>query len=207
MKICIASGNPHKIREVTAILQNSSSGIELDISSIAKLDIAEPDEPYSTFMENACHKAKYYADYTQTPTLSEDSGICIAALDNFPGVYTKDFALECGTLANAFLSLEKMLADKDDYSATFICAAVLYLPHQNLFLKYEGTNSGKISFPARGDNCFGFDPIFVPSGYSQTIAELGEEFKNQNGHRANAIKGIIEQLLINYKEYNASTHN
>jgi len=87
-------------------------------------------EPYTTFMENARHKAEYYANFTHAPTLSEDAGLCIEALDNFPGVYTKDFLIESGSLTNAFNNLRKMLTDNDNYAAHFVCAAALYLPNE-----------------------------------------------------------------------------
>ncbi len=194
MKIFIASGNPHKVKEIKAIIAplNINSNY---LYSIENMGIHEPDEPYKNFMENACHKAKYYSAFTETPTLSEDSGLCIEALDHFPGVYTKDFVVECGGIDNAFAKLEELLRSKDNYNAYFFCAAALYLSHEKKFITFEGKCPGKISFPPRGDKRFAFDPIFMPNEYSQVMAELSDELKNMIGHRGIAIRGVIEQFL------------
>lgn len=200
MKIFIASGNLNKIKEIKAIISASAEKLDLDLHSIQGMDIPEPAEPYQTFMENARHKAQYYADYLGAPTLSEDAGLCIETLDDFPGVITKDFLVHCGSLEHAFANLEHMLIGKTNYSASFICAAALYIPIKKQFITCEGKVFGEISFPARGDKGFGFDPIFVPSGYNKTLAELGLELKNVIGHRAIAIRGIAKQL--SQKGYN-----
>jgi len=196
MKIFIASGNPHKVEEIKAIIETSYENLNLEFCSTQGIDIPEPDEPYQTFMENARHKAEYYARFTGAPTLSEDAGLCIKALENFPGVYTKDFLTESGSFENAFSALDKMLMEKKNHAAYFVCAAALYLPLKNNFITFEGKSSGGISFPARGNKCFGFDPIFVPAGYSETMAELGPDVKNSIGARAMAIRGILGQLII-----------
>jgi XTP/dITP diphosphohydrolase len=193
MKIIIASGNPGKLKEIRAIL-NSCTNLPLDISSIQGMAIPEPDEPYPTFMENACHKAKYYADFTKGPTLSEDAGLCIEALDGFPGLKTKDFYIESGGLEQAYKKLQAMLANTNNYKAYFICAAALYLPKQDKFVTYEGLAHGAMAFPPQGELGFGYDPIFIPEGFDKTMAELGEEHKNQSGHRAKAIMGIADKL-------------
>lgn len=195
MKIIIASGNAHKLSEIKAIIEPLKVNSKLELDSIANMGIDEPDEPYNSFMENACHKAKYYAAITQFPTLSEDSGLCIAALGNSPGVYTKDFVAECGGIDNAFIKLEEQLKGQDDYTAYFFCAAALYLPKEQKLITAEGKCLGKISFPPRGDKRFAFDPIFIPDGYNQVMAELGDEVKNVIGHRGAAIRGVISQLL------------
>jgi XTP/dITP diphosphohydrolase len=195
MKIFIASGNSHKVEEIKTIIETSYSSSNLALFSIQGMDIPEPDEPYKTFMENACHKAQYYAKFTGGPTLSEDAGLCIETLDNFPGVYTKDFLTESGSFENAFSALEKMLMGKNNNAAYFVCAAALYMPVENNFITFEGRSAGEISFPAQGNKCFGFDPIFVPAGYSQTMAELGYDVKNSIGSRAIAIRKIFEQLM------------
>ena len=143
MQIFIASSNPHKVKEIKAILDTSLRNLHIELQSIQSMNIPEPDEPYKTFMENARHKAKYYAQFTHEPTLSEDAGLCIQALDNFPGVYTKDFVLESGSLTSAFKSLEKMLFNKKDLSAYFVCACAVYFPQENRFITYEGKDAGK----------------------------------------------------------------
>lgn len=190
MKILIASTNPGKINEISAIL-NTNKNIE--IQTIADMNIQEPDEPFDTFMDNARHKAKYYATITGEVTLSEDAGLCIEALDGLLGVRTKDFITECGGLSNSFKKLEELLTG-DNFNAYFICAAVLYMPASDIYITHEEIDRGVISFPPRGEHGFGLDPIFIPNGYNKTMAELGPIVKNTIGHRALAVRGILEKL-------------
>lgn len=200
MKISIASGNQHKVNEIISIIKTAFPRSELNLTSVAGRNIPEPEEPYATFAENSYAKAKYYAAITGEPTLSEDSGLCITALDGYPGVYTKDLVLESGGIQQAQDKLRHMLVSHQDYSAYFICVATLFFPKQNNFLSAEGKYFGRITFPPRGDKGFAFDPIFIPDGYDNTIAELGEDLKNILGHRAIAIKGIIEKLSMRPKD-------
>ncbi len=158
------------------------------------MNIPEPDEPHHTYLENAQHKAKYYAQHTKVATLSEDAGLRIEALNGFPGVRTKEFVEECGGIQNAFAKLQAMLKDTDNMSASFICSAAIYIPLEDIWISAEGIDNGRISFPARGSDCFGFDPIYIPNGYDKTNAELGVAVKNQIGHRAKAIRGVLQGL-------------
>lgn len=189
MQIVIASTNQGKIKEISALLQG------FDIGSLSDYNnIPEPDEPYDSFMENAIHKAKYYAQIIQQPTLSEDAGLCIPALNNFPGVRTKDFAQECGSMREAFLELEQRLTNFTDKSAFYKCAAALYNPFTKSLITFEADEYGHLAFPAKGKHGFGFDPVFVPEGYNSTMAELGLDIKNKISHRAKAINGIINKI-------------
>lgn len=191
-KIMIATGNPGKMREITKILEAAS--IKLQVHSIAELNIPEPDEPYESFIENAKHKAKYYAEHANMPTLSEDSGLCIKALNGFPGVRSKEFVAECADLPQAFAKLEALLAPHTDKTATFVCAAAIYFPQKSEFITYIGEDHGSITFPPRGSDCFGFDPIYIPEGYTKTMAQLGIEIKSKIGHRAKALDGLLQLL-------------
>ncbi len=194
MKITICSGNPHKIEEINAIIAPLNQEAKLKFASIQGMNIPEPEEPYSTFMQNAKHKAKYYAGFTKGPTLSEDSGLCLEALDNYPGVYTKNFVEEVGGIENAYKELEQRLQKSGNYNAHLYCAAVVYLPDADELVTSEGKVYGKLSFPPRGSQGFAFDPIFMPDGYDKVMAELGYVVKNRIGHRAIAIAGLFEQL-------------
>lgn len=193
MQLMIATGNPGKLDEIKAII-NTHCKLNLHVRAISELNIPEPDEPHSTFMQNAQHKAKYYAQKSGIPTLSEDSGLCIAALDGFPGVRSKEFVDECGGIEKAFAFLEQKLQHANNMQATFICAATIYLPDLDQFISFEAMDEGQISFPARGTQCFGFDPIYMPDGYTNTMAELGPSIKNQIGHRGKAIRGLLHNL-------------
>lgn len=195
MQLIIATTNSGKIREITTIIA-SFTQLDLEILTLKGRNITEPDEPHNSYMENAKHKAKYYAEQTGIATLSEDSGLSIDALNGFPGVRTKEFVAECGSLEQAYAKLEAMLKNSNNYNASFICAATIYLPQQNQFICFEGKCSGKITFPPRGIECFGFDPIYIPNGYNNTMAELGEDLKNEIGHRGNAIRGLMQALSL-----------
>ena len=187
----IASSNKNKIAEITTILQRETA---INWQFINCPPLPEPEEPFSTYLENASHKAKYYGDKANIVTLSEDSGLSIEALNHFPGVHTRDFVEQCGSIENAFKQLKEKMQSTKNYSATFVCAAALYMPTSQMTLSYEATEQGTISFPPRGTDGFGFDPVFIPSGYEQTIAELGMDLKNRLSHRAMAIKGLLQKL-------------
>lgn len=195
-KIVIASTNSGKIKEISKML-NQALGMQVEIQSLQDLDylnVDEPEEPHHSFMENAVHKAKYYGKLTQETTLSEDSGLCIEALEGFPGVRTKEFVLECGGIENAFKTLENKLQGFENRRAYFNCASVFYMPKQDILISHEDRDYGSICFPPRGEDGFAFDPIFVPEGYDKTFAELGVEAKNKMSHRGKAIRGLIEKL-------------
>lgn len=190
-KLCIASMNPGKLVELNALL-----GDTFELLSLQNFGaIPEADEPYFDFLHNAAFKAQYYAQATQMLTLSEDAGLCVEALDGFPGVYTKRFTMN--GLKNAYHQLEDLLSLKQDRSAYFTCEAVIYDPIKTCYFRGQGTMTGKITFPPRGEEGFGFDPVFTPNNYTQTIAELGAVVKSKIGHRGKAIR----QLLMNYQSY------
>src|SRR5580692_10484400 len=134
MKILIATTNKRKTSEIVAILQGERT-IPWQFSPMPKL--SEPDEPYSSFMENACHKAKYYGGRLNMPALSEDTGLCVSALNQFPGIRTKDFIEENHTINNAIEALERKLQNTSDNTATFVCASALYIPALDIMLSHE----------------------------------------------------------------------
>lgn len=193
--IFIASTNLGKINEFKFILNDLAKDITL--SYLVKDTITEPDEPYNTFLDNAIHKAKYYAKYTMMPTLCDDSGLCIEALNGFPGVKTKDFAYECGSMTKAFDYLEKALENKDK-TAYFAAAVALYLPKEDKIFSYEGKSFGTLKFPASGNYGFGFHPIFVPDGYNQTMSELGPKIiEDHISQRVKSTKNLVQILKDN----------
>lgn len=191
--IVIASTNEGKVREIQKILRDLE-GIKINIRSLKDYNIPAPYEPYNSFIKNAIHKAKYYAANTKIPTLSEDSGLMIEALNGFPGVKTKAFSQECGGMAKTFVKLEAMLKDADNDAACFNSAIVLYMPSHDYLIAHEAKDKGKLAFPPRGDDGFAFDPVFVPEGFDKTFAELGLEIKNNISHRAKAMEGLIQKF-------------
>ncbi len=192
MQLLIATQNKTKVDRVSSILNSFDSSLEL--LSLNSFDIPEPDEPYDTFAENAFHKADYYCKITKLATLSEDSGLCINALNGFPGVRTKEFRVAAGNIEEACKELQFKLKNQADHSAYFISAACIILPN-NKVLTAEGRLNGSISSVPFKDQGFDFERIFVPAGHSQTLAELTEYHKNNNTHRYQAIKSLHEQLI------------
>lgn len=197
-KIVIASTNKGKIKEINKILNNIEN-FQIDVMFLEH-GIPEPNEPYNTFMENAVHKAKYYAKHTKHPTLSEDSGLCIEALNGFPGVKSKDLVHECNGILNTFIKIEKMLSGTNNYRAYCNTAMAIYIPSNDLLITHEAKAHGIICFPPRVNQNsvtteeFGIDPIFIPEGYDKTFAELGIEIKNKISQRNKAINGVIKKL-------------
>lgn len=187
-KLCIASTNPGKIVELNSLL-----GPYFEIYSLSDFGtIPEPEEPYRNFLENAIHKAKYYAQHVQMPTLSEDTGLEILSLNGFPGVFSKRVIEQQGGRLKAYHYLKELLDLKKDKRAQFRCVAVLYDPRTEAMFCGDGVMEGRIVFPPRGEYGFGYDSIFVPDGYEQSIAELGESVKRKIGHRGKAIRSLLE---------------
>lgn len=200
-KIVIASTNKGKIKEINKILNNIEH-LKVDVGFLEHGQIPEPHEPYNTFMENAVHKAKYYAKHTKEATLSEDSGLCIEALNGFPGVKSKDLVQECNGILNAFIKVEQMLSGTNNYRAYCQTSMAIYIPSTDVLITHEAKVHGSLSFPAKFntngviEEAFGIDPIFVPEGYNQTFAELGIDIKNKISQRNKAISGVIEKLQV-----------
>lgn len=192
-KIVIATTNKDKIKEMSEIL-NSLDGLRVEIESLQNYNIAESYEPFDSFMLNAIHKAKYYAKHTKQPSLTEDSGLSIEALEGFPGVKSKDLIEECGGISNTFMKLEQMLSGTNNYTAYFSSAIVLYIPSHDFLITHEEKGYGTLSFPPRGEFGFAFDHIFIPDGYDKTFSELGIEIKNKISPRAKAMKELIQKL-------------
>lgn len=193
-RILIASTNQGKVEELSELL----SSFDYEILSLANLKSkpSEPDEPFNTFLENAIHKAKYYGKMTDYICLAEDSGLCIEALDNFPGVRSKEFTVASGGIENALQKLESALMGKNNFNAFFHSSIALYFPDQDKILTASGQDHGSITFPPRGNQGFSFDPIFIPAGYTKTFAELGMQKKNEVSHRSKALKEIMLQLKL-----------
>jgi XTP/dITP diphosphohydrolase len=191
-KLCIASTNGGKIRELKSLL-----GDVFELHSLGEWGtLSEAEEPFESFLENARAKAEHYAHFTQMLTLSEDAGLCIRALNHFPGVHSKRFIEENGGVPNAFERLEEMLSARGDRRAEFICVSVIYDPQGGRIFTGEGTMGGEIRFPAKGTGGFGFDPIFVPDGYDRTIAELGISVKATIGHRGKSVRALLENYRL-----------
>ena len=192
MKLIIASNNNHKLIEIKAIL----GGLFEEILSMREAGIEhETVEDGSSFMENAVKKAKEIAELSGCCALADDSGICVDALDGAPGIYSARFCGHHGDdEANNRLLLKK-LEGRGDRGAHYTCAIALVYPDGRQVYA-EGYMYGQIGYEEKGENGFGYDPLFFLPEYGCTAAQLSPEQKNQISHRASALHALLAQLRM-----------
>lgn len=185
-----ATHNPGKAREIAALLEGRFTTI-----AAGALGLAEPEETEATFMGNAVLKARLAADASGHVALADDSGLCITALKGAPGVLSARWA-EVGEtgrrdFAVAMQRVEAAMHESGDpdRSAHFVCALALAWPNGPV-LVVEGRIDGEITFPARGDQGFGYDPIFTPEGGALTFGEMAPAAKDALSHRARAFEKL-----------------
>jgi len=196
-KLVIASHNTGKIREIGELL----TPFGMDVGSAFALGLEDVEETGSTFAENATLKARAAASATGLPALSDDSGLCVNALEGAPGIYsarwaekkdgTRDFEFAMKKLEKA---VGEQLADADgrnDNSAYFICVLCLSMPGGADYL-FEGRVYGSLVFPGRGGHGFGYDPIFLADGEKVTFGEMDPAQKHAMSHRAKAFSQLVE---------------
>ena len=190
-RIVLATRNPGKIRELRGILADAGLGVEL--LGLEKFPhIGDVAETGLTFAENALLKAHAVARGSGLPAIADDSGLCVAALNGMPGVFSARWAGRHGDdEANLDLLLAQ-LADVPDgrRAAHFACAAALALPSGEEHV-VEGVLHGTLLRERRGANGFGYDPIFVPDGHDRTTAEMPPEEKNAISHRGRAFRALV----------------
>ena len=186
-RVVIASRNPDKVAEVREVLDSLGLGIEV----VDGIDLPEVDETEPTLAGNALLKARAVAASTSMIALADDTGLEVDALDGEPGVRTARYAGEAATYADNVEKLLSELGDRDDRAATFRTAVALVTPDGEEIL-VEGVLEGRISRSPRGDNGFGYDPVFDVDG--RTLAEIGTDEKNQISHRARALQALAAAL-------------
>ncbi len=190
--LVIATHNKGKLREIAALL----APFGVSVSSAADHGLEEPEETEDTFAGNARIKAHFAAQATGLPALSDDSGITVEALDGAPGVYTADWA-ETPQGRDFPMAMEKVWRLLEERGApaprkaAFNCTLCLAWPdgHDEVF---EGRVEGQVVWPMRGKNGFGFDPVFLPDGESETFGEMAPERKDAMSHRADAFAKFVQ---------------
>ena len=191
MKLCFATNNINKLREVQAMLGDQFSIVTLEEIGCTD-DIPETKE---TIADNSAQKAEYIWDNYGINCFSDDTGLEVHALSGEPGVYSARYA---GPQRNADDNMN-LLLDKlttaSDRSAQF--KTVITLVIDGVYHQFEGIVSGQIIHEERGHEGFGYDPIFVPEDYSRTFAEMTMNEKAQLSHRAHAFKKLTEFLQNN----------
>ncbi len=186
--LVFATNNPHKAREIEQIL--GSGYVIKTLKDIGCLEEIEETEP--TLEGNALLKARYVRDRYGYDCFSEDTGLEVEALDGAPGVHTARFAgPERDPEANIALLLEQ-LRDKPSRRAQF--RTVIAVVQEGKETLLEGVCTGKIATEKRGAGGFGYDPVFIPEGFENSFAELGEAVKNRVSHRARAVQKLVEFL-------------
>lgn len=199
-RIVFATNNQHKLQEIRDIL-----GSDYEVVSLKEIgcDVDIP-ETGNTLEENALQKAQYVYDHYHVSCFADDTGLEVEALDGAPGVHSARYAE--GTDHDSEANMAKLLREldgKENRQARFR-TVICYIEKQDVcpcgstsikkIHQFEGIVNGYIATEKHGTEGFGYDPIFVPEGYDQSFAELGEEIKNGISHRARAVAKLVEYL-------------
>ncbi|MGI6295380.1 MAG: XTP/dITP diphosphatase [Armatimonadota bacterium] len=181
-KLIIATKNPGKVREMVELL----SGLPYEVHTLLDYpDAPDVEETGTTFLENAIIKATAYADFTGELTLADDSGLEVDALDGAPGVFSSRFAPTESERNERLLSMMKDVPD-DRRTARFRCVIAIAEPSGGVQVS-EGSVEGVIAHEPKGDNGFGYDPIFYIPNLKKHFAELDSAHKNRISHRGKAL--------------------
>lgn len=186
-KILIASGNIHKISEIKSVLKKSPNILILSLKDFGIKIVVKEDG--KTLQENALIKAKKTNSVLRMPTISDDTGLFVDALNGAPGIYSARYAGEiAGYKENRMKLLSEMRnVQRDKRSAHFKSVICFYVNDKEHYF-FEGVCKGKIIYEEKGKNGFGYDSIFVPDGINKTFAEMTDSDKNKISHRANALE-------------------
>lgn len=190
--LVVASHNAGKVREIRELL--APFGIET--LSAGDLGLDEPEETGETFRANAELKALAAAQASGKPALADDSGLCVEALNNAPGIYSARWA---GPQKDFDFAMERVrlgLVEEGtlDTRAHFICGLALAWPDGHIDY-FEGRVDGELVWPPRGDKGFGYDPMFVPNGFDETFGEMEPERKHAMSHRADAFRQLVDSCF------------
>lgn len=190
MKLIIASGNRHKVREIREILGDAFE----EIVSMTEAGIDHDTvEDGATFLENARKKAREIMEISGCAAIADDSGICVPALGGAPGVFSARYCGRHGDdEANNRLLLKNM-EEMTDRRAYYTCAMVIAYPDGHT-KEAEGYMHGTLRYEGRGTGGFGYDPLFVPNGGTKTLAEYTAEEKNAISHRAEALRKLLASV-------------
>ena len=198
MKILLATHNKNKLSEFQAILQPN------DIEVVGLCDMPEDfeiDETGNTFLENAALKAQSAFSKFGIPTVADDSGLEVLALDNKPGVFSSRFAGENATDEDNNKKLLEEMKDiaPENRQARFVCVSVLVTALDGTTSFAEGTADGEIIFEPKGSNGFGYDPLFYYPPLKKTFAEISNDEKNTVSHRKKSIQAIRYKIIEFFK--------
>lgn len=194
MEMIAATNNSHKLEEIREILKHK--GIEVKSMADVGLDI-EIEENGDTFIDNALIKAREVFRLTGKAAIADDSGLEVDALNGEPGVKSARYSGEAGAAKDVKNNekLKKALKDiPDDKRGARFCSAIAAVFPNGKEITAEGYVYGKIGYAEKGENGFGYDPLFIVDGYGRTMAEIDSAEKNNISHRANALKEFVNKL-------------
>jgi XTP/dITP diphosphohydrolase len=192
-KIVLATNNPGKVREINEML----AGYDLSVVSQSTFNVPDIEETGLTFVENALLKARNACLHTGFPAIADDSGLEVDALKGAPGIYSARYA---GQGATDEANLQQLLDDlreipQAERTARFQCLMVyLRHPHDPTPLVFQGTWEGRILDAPRGENGFGYDPVFFIPTHNCASAELEPDIKNSLSHRGQALRALVAAL-------------
>jgi len=195
-KLVIATHNSGKLREIRELME--PFGIEC--VGAAELDLPEPEETGTTFVDNADLKARQAADLSGLPALADDSGLAVDALGGRPGIFSARWAEDEAGNRDWMRAMERVRREVEaqgpeaGHDAHFVCALALAWPEDGQAESFEGKVHGTLVWPPRGERGFGYDPMFVPVGGTQTFGEMEPSAKHAISHRADAFAKLVKWL-------------
>ena len=188
MKICFATNNKNKVAEISTLLP-----AEFEVLSLKAVGCyQELPENQETLVENSLEKAQYLYDNYKINCFADDTGLEIEALDGAPGVYSARFAGEERSSEDNMQLVLKKLRNQENRKAQFRTVITLIIDGNSQ--QFEGVVKGKIAMEKSGEKGFGYDPIFIPEGFSKSFAAMTSTKKNSISHRGKAIEKLIEYL-------------
>ena len=190
MKLVLASKNAHKLVEMKDIL--SQLGVEVVLESEAGVDV-DVEETGATFEENAYLKAHAVMEASGLPAIADDSGLCVDALNGAPGVYSARYGGPGLDDAGRYKLLLENMRGQLDRRCKFVSAICCCFPNGDR-VEARGECAGTLAYAPKGEDGFGYDPVFFVPGLKKTFAELSPEEKNAISHRGNALKAFREKL-------------
>ncbi len=189
-KILVGTHNGGKFKEIACLISKKYKKI-----SPKSLKIKSPKETGKSFISNSKLKAKFFSNYVNYPVISDDSGLCIQALNNKPGIYSARLAKKHGSFFKAMKFILKKMKNKQNRKATFVCS-LSYKKKDKKIISVEGRLKGSISSKILGKKGFGYDPIFIPLNRKSTFGQMSKSKKIKMDHRFIAFQKLKKKIKI-----------
>ncbi len=189
LRVILASANSNKLREYAEILVGTH--VEIVASADAGIDLDVP-EVGSTYLENARAKAEAFSLMTDCWVLGDDSGLAVDSLDGRPGIHSRRFGSQSSDAGRIAHLLEQIRKSRSGSAAARFICAIAVARHGKVVFETKRSCEGTIAEAPRGVGGFGYDPVFIPTGYDATLGELGAEVKNRISHRSSAAADVVD---------------